>query len=235
MKNKNWFWGIFFILTAVSIIAIQTGSFEQIGIQSLLIGAFLVAVIIASLVRLNFFGVFFPMSFLYMVFWQPLGLMYINYWFVVLASVLVSIGFSIIFGKRQHYGNWDGCKKKPDYHQIEDIDDNNPTASVRFGSSSKYLHADSFKTGRFYASFGELEIFFDQVQVNPEGAEILVDCSFGNIILNIPREWRIIDNIHVSLGELKNKARASASISEDAPKITLTGNVSIGGLEIKYI
>jgi len=237
MKNKNWFWGIFFILSAVSVIAIQTGSFELIGIQSLLIGAFLVAVIIASLVKLNFFGVFFPMSFLYMIFWQPLGLQYINYWFVVLASVLVSIGFSIIFGSR-HHKSWPNCNGKVDYvtqgSESEEIDDDNPNVSVRFGSASKYLHAEHFKTGRFAVSFGELELFFDQVKVDPEGAEIFIDASFGSIILNLPREWKVVDNVHVSLGEVKNKARASSQ-GEDAPRVTLTGNVQFGGMEVRYV
>jgi len=233
MKNKNWFWGIFFILSAVSVIAIQTGSFEQIGIQSLLIGAFLVAIIIASLVRLNFFGVFFPMSFLYMIFWQPLGIIYINYWLVILASVLTSIGFSIIFGRRHKHGV--RCEGRIEGNkQSESIDDNNPNVSVKFGSASKYLHADSLQSGKFYLSFGEMELFFDQVQLAPEGAEIFIDCSFGSVILNIPREWRVIDNMHVTLGEMNNKARAT-NIAEDAPKLTISGNLQLGGVEIKYI
>ncbi|MEI6132113.1 MAG: hypothetical protein WCQ41_04740 [Bacillota bacterium] len=238
MKNKNWFWGIFFILSAVSVIAIQTGSFAQIGIQSMLLGAFLVAIIIASLVRVNFFGIFFPIAFLYMILWQPLNIMYVNYWFVALSALLVSIGFSIIFGKSHR--SWSKCGSGSEYNKsgfnktIEDIDDNNPSVEVKFGAASKYLHANALKSGRFSASFGELEIFFDEVTLDPEGAAIVVECSFGKLTLNIPRSWRIIDNTSVSLGEMINNSRP-ADIAEDAPQLTISGHVSLGGIEIRRV
>ena len=36
MKNRNWFWGFFFLLSAVFVIASQIGSFGQIGFISIL-------------------------------------------------------------------------------------------------------------------------------------------------------------------------------------------------------
>ncbi len=234
MKNRNWFWGIFFILAAVSVIAIQTGSFVEIGIQSLLLGAFLLAIIIASLIRLNAFGVFFPLAFLYMIFWQPLNIVYVDYWMVLLAALLVSIGFSIIFGKHHKYRS--GCNgSKKDWNRTsESIDDNNPNISIRFGSAGKYLHADNLQGGRFDVSFGELEIFFDEVQLSPEGTEIYVNCSLGSLILNVPKQWRIKENIHVTLGELTNKVRQT-NPEENAPNLTISGNLKLGNIEIRYI
>jgi len=233
MKNKNLFWGIFFILTALAIIAMQTGSFEQISILSFLIGVFLTAIVILSLVKLNFFGVFPPMAFLYMIFWKPLGLVNINYWLLILSSVLISIGFSIIFGK-QHKNRWDHKVRNGTENISESIDDNNPVVSVRFGSSGKYLHTDNLQSGKFNVYFGELELFFDQVLLNTEGVEIFVDCNFGSLILNIPKQWRVNDNIHVTLGEVKNKIR-QVNPADDAPKLTITGKVQIGAIEIRYI
>jgi len=234
MKNKNWFWGTFFILLAVSIIAIQTGDFGQIGVLSLIIGVFLSVIIIYNLVKLNFFGVFFPMAFLYMIFWKPLGLTHINYWLVILSSVLISIGFSFIFGRGHHKDSFHHKYKTGEEFKSESIDDNNPDVSVRFGSAGKYLHADNMQSGKFKVSFGELELFFDQVQLKPEGTEIFVDCSFGSLILNIPRQWRVKENIHVTLGEVKKGTRP-INPAEDSPKLTISGTLQVGSIEIRYI
>lgn len=234
MKNRNWFWGIIFLLCAVVVIASQTGAFAGIGIISIVAGVLILALVVQSLVQLNFFGVFLPLAVAYIVFKAPLGLPEISIPIIILASVFASIGFSILF--RSH------PKQKYDWHQgrehfaqtTETMDDNNPYAKVNFGSSSKYLHSDSLKGGQFSASFGELEVFFDKAQLSPDGAEIFLDCSFGSIKLYIPKQWQVLDNLSVNLGEVTNKVR-TAQPDENSPKLTLTGNVQFGGIEIEYI
>lgn len=234
MKNKNWFWGLFFILSAVSIIAIQTGSFVEIGLQSCILGALLVALIISSLIYRSSFGVFLPLAFLYIIFSGPLGFPYIDWWVLILASVLANIGFSILFHTPHKHVNHCHPKIENMRHNEENIDDNNPYAAVNFGSSSKYLHSDCLQSGKFFVSFGELEVFFDQVQLSPEGAEMFLDCSFGSLILNIPKNWRVVDNVSANLGSVSNKVRTSF-FESDAPVLTLTGSVKLGSIEIKYI
>jgi predicted membrane protein len=168
------------------------------------------------------------------VFKAPLGLPEISIPIIILSSMFASIGFSILFRRQP--------KEKPHWEHsgrnfsqtTETIDDNNPYSKVNFGSSSKYLHSDCLKSGQFIASFGELEIFFDQAQLAPEGAEIFLDCSFGAIKLYVPKHWLVIDKMNVSLGGVENKNRM-AMPTENAPRLTLTGNVQLGGIEIHYI
>ena len=253
MKNRNWFWGIFFLLAAAAVIAIQIETVGQIGIWSLLAGVLLIALLVHSLIDLNFFGVFVPLAFLYMIFWQPLGFVFISPWMLVLAAVLTSIGFSIIFHpkRRNHKECWhwvhdshdshdchdipDGQdnQNKSEWQNTETIDDNHPYAKAQFSSSSKYLHADALESGKFTVSFGELEIFFDQVQLSPDGAVVNLDCSFASMKLHIPKHWQIIDKLNVSLADVNSGRRANAP-APDAPKLTLTGNVQFGGVEIQY-
>ncbi len=234
MKNRNWFWGIFFLLSAVFVIASQTGAFGEIGVVSILAGVLLLALIIQSIVSRNFFGIFIPIGVLYIIFREPLAFPYISPWQIILAGIFSSIGFSILF--RSQPKEKLPCHKGGSHFSqtTETMDDNNPYAKVNFGSSSKYLHSDSLKGGQFIASFGELEVFLDKAQLAPEGAEIFLDCSFGSIKLYIPKHWQVLDNLHVSLGEVDNKARM-AQPSEYAPRLTLTGNVQFGGVEIQYI
>lgn len=232
MKNRNWFWGVFFLVAAVFVLASQFGSFGHIGLFSILATVLLVALLIEGLIDRNFFGIFVPIAFLYMIYQQPLHLVVISIWLLLLAAVLASTGLSMIFHKHPHYHCHD--KHEEFYQTTENIDDNNPYAKVSFGSSSKYLHGDCIKTGQFTSSFGALEVFFDQAQLNPEGAEIFLDCSFATIKLYIPRHWIIRDNVRASLGSVENDVRLNQP-AENAPRLTLSGTVQFGSVEIHYI
>lgn len=234
MKSKNLFWGLFFLALAVFTIASQVGAFGEIGVLSVLEGVLLAALIIYSLISLNFFGVFIPLAFLYIIFRQPLGLPEVSTWMLLLTGLLTSIGFSIIFRKKSKH-NTECSYVGHDYSKTsETIDDNNPSANVRFSSSSKYLHSDNLESASFSASFGALEVFFDKTQLSPQGAEIFIDCSLAEMKLYIPRSWRVIENINVSLAEVKYTGRP-ADLTEDSPRLTLKGSVSLGALEIVYI
>ncbi|MEQ8155554.1 MAG: hypothetical protein ABRQ25_11825 [Clostridiaceae bacterium] len=234
MKNRNWFWGFFFLLSAIFVIASQPGAFGHVGFLSILATVLLAALFIESLIKLNFFGTFIPLAFLYIIYWEPLDLVYISPWLLIFAAILASIGFSILFGRHPekpiHFHGGNDCFKKSN----ESTDDNNPYAKVKFGASSKYLHSDCLKSGQFTVSFGALEVFFDQAQLSSEGAEIFIDCSFGAVKLYVPRHWRVKDNIQASLGGMDNNSRSSQA-SENSPVLTITGSVQFGGIEIHYV
>ncbi len=233
MKHNYWFWGVFFVLAAVFVVVSQVTSFAQIGFWSILAAVLLAAVLIQSLIHLNYFGVFLPLALGYWIFQVPLHLYVISPWLLILASVLLSIGFHIIFSKHSKHVYLAHHGKDKDY-SIEDIDDNNPYVKVALGACSKYLHADSLKGGQFYCSLGALEVYFDQVQLDPNGAEIYVDCSLGAIELYFPKTWRVIDKLHSSLGGVKNETRYN-NPDKNAPQVTIIGNVSLGEVEVHYV
>ncbi len=234
MKNRNWFWGSFFLLSAVFVIASQLGTFGQIGFISILGTVLLTALVIRSLIRLNFFGIFLPLALLYIIYWQPFKLIEISSQLLILSAVLASIGFSMIFRSHPRKIRCIHDRMEHFNQTSENIDDNNPFAKVSFGSSSKYLHADCLKSGQFIVSCGALEVFFDQAQISPEGAEIFLDCNLGEIKLYVSKHWRVRDNLHASIGSVANDIRF-AQPDENAPLLTLAGNVQMGSVEIHYV
>jgi len=239
-NNRNWFWGIFFLLAGVFVIASQLGSFGKLGVWSILGTILLVSLIVHSLIEQNFIAMFLPVAFLYMIYRQPLDLPNVSPWILVLAALLTGIGCNILF--RPFPKRWEHHTHKNGYcgdtngrcSETAGIDDNNPYIKVSFSEASRYLHADALKSAQFFVSFGSLEVFFDQATLCPEGAEVYLDCSFGAIKLYIPKSWKVIDKTHVSLGGMENDIRM-AHPAEDAPCLTLSGRVSLGGVEIQYI
>ena len=234
MKNRNWFWGFFFLLAAVFVIARQTGSFGEVGIVSILATVLLAALIIQSVISRNFFGIFIPLAVLYVIYRQPLNLIEISIWQLILTAVFASIGLNFLFGRHHHMKRYRHGRVEHFDQSRENVDDNNPFANVSFNSSCKYLHADCLKGGQFFVSFGSLELFFDHAQPSPDGAEIFLDCSFGSAKLYVPKSWKVIDNLQASLGTVDNDIRLSQP-EGNAPRLTLTGNVQFGKIEIHYI
>jgi hypothetical protein len=105
---------------------------------------------------------------------------------------------------------------------------------VNFGAVSRRLLADSLETVRLHCNFGALEIYFDHAELSGNGATVDLDCSFGAIKLLIPKHWRVIDNLNCTLGGV-DADKKFPGLAENAPRLTLTGNVSLGGVEVRYI
>lgn len=236
MRHRNWFWGIFFLAAAIFVIASQTGAFGQIGFWSIAATVLFVAVFISSLTDLNFFGLFISLALLYSIYQRPLHLLPVDFWLLILAAVLASMGCGMIFhGHYHHYwGHCGSCGNENSFHSSEEnIEGNDIVVKSSFCESCKYLHSDGLKSACLSSSFGKLSVYFDQVKLSPDGAEARVDSNFGEMVLYVPKSWRIVDRVHAGFGAV-NSDRRSAQPDADAPVLTLTGSVSFGSLSIRY-
>jgi len=251
-KRKAWGWGVFMLLIAAFVLANQFGGFVELGVWSIIVSALALAVIVECLMRLKFAFLLVPLATLYYVFQTPLELPFIAFWPLVLVTVLATIGlFALLprrFGRRNYIrisvDDRDGYKFKykrnkgdadEDGETVEDGDEdddgNNPQVNVNLGHASRYLHSDNLETAELTCSFGALEVYFDHVQLSPEGAEIYMDCKFGAIELYVPKHWRVIDNLGCSFGGAEVHGEKK-KYDDDAPQLTLLGNVSFGGIEV---
>jgi len=90
------------------------------------------------------------------------------------------------------------------------------------------------ETAELRCNCGAMEVYFDHVELSPDGAEVYISCKIGSVELYVPRHWRVIDNISTSLGNSEVDGRLE-SANEDAPTLTLTGSVSLGNVEVHRI
>ncbi len=238
MKNRNWFWGIFFLAAGFFIVANQLGGFVQLGFWSIAASVLLAATLIGSLIKLNFFGALVSAALLYAIYQEPLGWPSVSVWLLLLTAVLVSIGLSMIFQNRihRHCSKWNHCGENYAVRGPSDeyVDGDSVSISESFNEVSKYLHAECLRQANISCSFGKLNVFFDNVKLSPNGAEVYVDVSFGKIELYLPKGWRVIDQVHTSAGAVSNTPRVGAA-SPDAPTLTVKGRVSFANLEFRYV
>jgi hypothetical protein len=240
MKLSKLIWGTFLLLAAAFIIVNQLNSFTNISIWSIIVATLSLTFIIQCIASLKFAPLPIPIAVLYIIFQTPLDLPNIQAKFLILASVLAAIGLAILIPrkhKRNYFKYKHFCKSEDNHQQFyteSSTDDNNPSINVNFGTISRRLHANSLETAQLHCNFGTLEIFFDQVSLSPQGATADINCNFGAIKLYIPKHWHIIDRLNCSLGGV-DIGRNCATPAENAPQLTLTGNVSLGSVEVQYV
>ena len=237
-RHSNALWGTFLLLAAAFLLINQLYGFARINPGSIIIAILALAFIVQSLARLSFASLLIPIAVLYIIFRAPLHLPHIQTWTLILTAILASAGLAILYPHKnwrfhstiKHHGR--SGDNLPKFTE-GDID-NNPSVSVNFSSVSRRIHANNLETVQLSCNFGEMEIFLDQAELAPTGAEIILNCSFGAIKLYIPRHWKIIDRLSCSLGGVDIERNFTA-LAENAPQVTLTGSVSFGGVEIRFI
>ena len=223
---------VLLILEALGVVVSITGIIGEISFWQVAGGIFLVSGIIKLLASGQFYEIFVPLGFLFMIFERNIAYIagmesqdIINNWLVFGCSLLLSAGFMFILPGRK--------KKKDKYKKsgiIINIKDN------EFGSAVTYIDCEDFGNTIMAHSvknkFGSLEVRFDNADSYKGGATLHVDNHFGAIEICVPKSWRIIDNIDVHLGaiDLDNDGE-----DQDGPTLTIEGCVSLGAIDIERV
>jgi len=220
-------WGIFLVGAAVLIIANAYFSFT--GFFPLLCCILLLPVIVESLVHLSFSGVFIPLALLGIVFSEQLGIQSITPWPILAAAVLLSIGFSVIFRRRNR---WFGMHFEEN-ETFENIEDDEMKCTVKFGAGSKFIVSENFEKAYLSCSFGSIKAYFDNAKLSPNGAQIYIDASFSGIELYIPKHWKVSNDVSSVFGGIEEKSKNVPD--PDSPVLSIAGNVKFSGVVIYYI
>lgn len=228
-KKSNILWGLIFILIAVLIIFNQLGYFNGVGLPSLIVSILLVPVIITSVIHVNFAGILFPLAVIGILYDDLLGIQNLTPWPLLLTALFLTIGLSFLFPRHRRYKSvhdegFDVIINEPDGSEIN--------LDARFCGSVKYVNTHQLEVVNIDCSFAGLKVYFDQANLMGDTAIINFDLDFAGAELYIPKSWRIVDNIHYTLGGMEEAGRM-ADIAEKT--ITLNGKANFSGVKIIYI
>ncbi len=235
------FWGLFFLAAAAAVALSAAGIFTfGINIGWLLLIIFLSAIGIGSLVKLQWFGFFMPAAGIITILATQTDLVNLSgrgigtLW---ATAALVAIGFSILFHRR--WGSHNSHKYRGDYDKvIDEADGEETTVHVSFGSTIKYINSEDFRRAVLECQFGAIKAYFDNAKIKGDSAVIEINGSFSGVELFIPRNWRVVNDLHANLAgvEEKNGHGSRSSDSEKGGKtVTLVGNINLAGVEITYV
>jgi hypothetical protein len=240
MKFSKLTWGTFLLLAAALILFNQVDGLAHIGVGSVIAAVLSLALIVECTARLRFAPLPIPLAVLYMIFQAPLELPIIKFWALAAASLLASMGLVILLPSKRRRNRWKYKSYDPlgEKHARLPVEnggsDNNPSIGVNFGAVGRRLHADNLETVRLSCNFGALQIFFERTELNSNGAEAILNCSFGTVELFIPKHWRVVDKLSCTLGTV-GIDKIFAAPEGNAPKLTLIGSVSLGSVDVRYI
>ncbi|MGE0392172.1 MAG: DUF5668 domain-containing protein [Vicinamibacterales bacterium] len=113
--------------------------------------------------------------------------------------------------------------------------DADPASQIRefafLGGIERNNTSQAFRGGEVTAALGGVELDLRDCRMAPEGARLDVLAFMGGVSLRIPKDWCVVSDVSVMLGGLDN--RTSAPVDGAAPKLHITGQAIMGGIEIK--
>ncbi|MBR5743396.1 MAG: hypothetical protein IKX85_06285 [Clostridia bacterium] len=178
------FWGLVLILAAAALILDGAGVSFGAGITALHIvgGILLLAWLVTVIVKGRFWGVFFPLAFLFMLFEAPLaGLLgredpnIISNWLVLLAALLLTVGFRLLFRRRK-------------------------TGGMSVGSRTLYLDGGDLSDVRISENLGQVNVYVTNPERYTGGGKITVSENLGQVVLHIPGDWFVRTESRENLG-----------------------------------
>jgi len=207
--------------------------------------ALLGAVFIASLINLQWFGVFLSIASIATIF--NLQTNYIpqldgQIGVVWIVAVLLSIGLSILIRKRHCFKGRGLIYDGDNFHKFNDSpeeiidnkDESNIEVFVKLGSTIKYVNTENFRYARLVNKLGGMKVYFDNAKIEGKEATIELNGNMCGYELYIPSSWRIINKLDVTASGIDEKNRRRYD-GKDEKTIKLVGNVTMSGIEIIYV
>lgn len=234
MKNKNYFWGIVFILAAMSILLGNFDFFPDINLFKIFVSLLLLYLIIQNIPSRNFYGILIPIALLCIIYDDILHIQMLSPFPILAAAVLASIGLTFIFPGQTPF------KKKPEFGDgangtwQDTPDESEVTCSISFAGATKYVNTSDFRQAYLKCTFGSLKTYFDHARITGSSAEIYVENAFGETTLFIPKEWNVTVTATTTFGDI-DEIHKLPSPAAGAPSVSVQGNISFGDLKIYYI
>ena len=178
MKTNNWFWPLLIIGSGLLLLLKALGFGEEYDMFRIIGSILLFSLAIASLAKFRFFMFLVPLSLIIYLWRSQLGIADLNMKFLLAATVLISIGLSMVFRKKpsqvclqKHRGDWT---------KSEEILNENEVVSIEssFGEHTKYIHANQLRKVIINSNFSSAKVYFDQCQIGPDGLGNQPECEF---------------------------------------------------------
>jgi len=232
------FWGVFFLVAALAVLAQIFGWLTfSINIWWVVLAVFLFAMMVAAAINLNWFALFIPAAIILtivnyqtdllprMLTGQEIGGMFG-------VAVLLSFAFAILFHRSCHKPK---CAKfDSDFSRNVGSDDGREVViAARLGEAVRYVESKDLEKVFIDCVMGGVKVYFNGAELAGKEMTINIHGAMGGVEMYLPKNWRVVNGLNAFAGGVSEKNRTE--LTADSPTVRLTGNVSLGGVEIIYI
>lgn len=239
-RKERIFWGVALIAFAVLWIISRLGIIPGIDFGQIGFTALWSAWLIKGIIQQKAFPIFMSTAFLCIVWKEELNIENITPWPVIGAAILLSIGFSLIFGnkeknkwkKEQHLNKKIRDEKGFGHFESGHVDGENIVHVTKFSGSEKYIDSQNLKSVEIINKFGGSEIYMDKVTAAGTEIYVRIDCLCGGVELYIPSNWKVENMVNVTLGAVVDENGKKDVGAVNDVRMILTGSVILGGVDI---
>ena len=243
--KSNVFWGVALILTALLIILDAVGKnlgFIELPLIKIILCVLIGAWGVTEIVKGRFAHVFLPLGFIFAILqtniyqWVHAGdpdlellvetgtARFAPTWVVIVAAVLLQIGFSVILPKPRYTGDSNAPAAAG---QATARTANDGYFENDLGSSACYVDAARLGYFRVKNDLGKLEVYIENAQAYAGGGTLEVTNDLGQTVIHIPTGWAVDNQIATSLGSVTCSVPATGS-----PMLRLVGTCDLGNVDI---
>ncbi len=230
--KKSIFWAVAVILIAVLLLtdaiagAMGIAFFESISLGKCFFGVYLVALMISGLFNLGAGRFFLSAAFLFMLFEKEIAHYagfgqsnILSNWLVFFCAVLLAIGFNSLFSRIRERRKIRKLLKYGAKH----VDNHFFNNTIRYADSTEPGHV-------FENHMGNLDVYFDNVDLYPGNAEVNVTNHMGRVAIHVPSIWCIECSIKNHTGQVNAKRG-----NPEGKKIYITGTNHMGQVVIDLV
>ncbi len=227
MKRNNFIIGLFFIAAAAAVLLNQTDFFATVKMWNIIISLLLIPVIISSIRLRDFWGIFFPLAIIAILFGDELHIEKFVPFPALVAALFLSIGCSMMFpAKRQTYQNI-GAQPMTDA-SAETI-----FIKSNFLSTSKTIRSNDLKKVYIECKFGKTDVYFSDSQICGDTATIYVNALCSSVRLYIPSGWTVENRLNNRFDYSKTTYNTNGA--DPYKRLILTGSSAMSSVKIFHV
>lgn len=264
MKKGNIFKGVICLLLAIFVILLATGKlsfalFAGLSTAKLIWTIILGIIFIGTIISMEFDGSVIFGGILLKMYEDELGF-HISVPMLILVMILLIMAINFLMPKKHHKNNrehhhgethTDDTGASEDYY-LEDEDGSYIYARSRFTGISKYITSNNFEEAVIDSQFGGVELYFNNAKVPSGHALIELQTKFSGVEIYIPKHWKVVRELRVSMGDYHedpmipestsyaenyDEMNGNGTVTEVEPSVTihLVGHTEFGGVKINRI
>lgn len=232
--------GLLLILFATMLMLNKMGILTAFPPVKLMLKVVLIAILIYFIIvngfgKRSFWGVTVPLGIIACLFSDLLGISMVSPFIIILVSVLIGIGLSLVFGKQSNVkhdfsgkSTYFGASGTKEYSDVDG------TFSIEnsFADRTAYISVNDLRYGEIENGLGSLTVYLNGTTLDSEGATIDIDNGLGRLQLYVPKEFRVVQNIDNGLGSVNT--HGTSSTDANSPLLKLDIDNGLGTVDIYF-
>lgn len=235
-RNNNIFMGVVLILLAAYITVTRLVSLPSIPVFKILFTCMFVYLVFKGVKKKDYGLIFIPGAFILCQYDDVLGIESITPFIVMLAAILLTIGFNLIF-KKDHYETEVVYDSGSDGGLISDytVDDEKKKIVIEngLGSTTRYIQEENIRKVFVDNGLGSCTVYFQNCTLENNSLKMKIDNGLGSCTIYFPKEWSINLTQDNGLGDIRVLGQPSSDPM--APCVNVFVDNGLGSVKLNFI